>query len=139
MAAYNKFNDFVLQLCKAKHDFSSHTFKAVLTNSAPAAANTILSDITQIANGSGYTTGGQSIGASVSLSTATATVAVTDVTWTASGGSVGPFRYPVVYNDTATSPADALVAYFDYGSSITLADGESFTLDFGSNQLFSLT
>src|SRR4051812_44259883 len=99
MAAYNKFQDFVEQMCKAKHDFSSHTFKVVLTNSAPSASNTILSDITQISNANGYTTGGQSITASITETTGTATVACVDVTWTASGGSVGPFRYAVVYND----------------------------------------
>ena len=58
-----------------------------------------------------------------------------DVVITASGGSVGPFRYAVLYNDTPTSPADPLIAFWDYGSSVTLASGETLTVDFGSNIL----
>jgi hypothetical protein len=61
-----------------------------------------------------------------------------DVVFTASGGSIGPFRYVIIYNDTPTSPADPLVCYYDYGSSITLLDGETFTVDFGAS-LFTLT
>lgn len=139
MAAYNKFQDFVEQLCKAKHDFSTHTFKVMLTNVAPVATNTIKTDLTDITAGNGYTAGGTTIAASVSETTGTATVAATDVTWTAAAGSIGPFRYAAIYNDTQTAPVKPLVSWFDYGSPITLADGESFTVDFGSNQLFTLT
>jgi hypothetical protein len=74
---------------------------------------------------------------SISETSGTTKVVGTDTTFTASGGSVGPFRYVVIYNDTQTSPADALVCYFDYGTSVTLADTETFTLDFdGTNGLF---
>jgi hypothetical protein len=58
-----------------------------------------------------------------------------DVVVTASGGTVGPFRYVVLYNDTPTSPADPLVGWWDYGSAITLADTETFTVDFGASIL----
>jgi hypothetical protein len=127
MAAANKFNDFSEQLARGVHNFGSHTFKVALTNSAPSASNTILANITQIANGNGYTTGGATIpNVSVSETSGTTTIEGDKVTWTASGGSLGPFRYIVLYNDTATSPADALVAWWDYGSSLTLAVGESF-------------
>lgn len=138
MAAYNKFQDFVEQLCKAKHDFSTHTFKVALTNVAPVATNTIFANITEIAAGSGYTAGGQSATAGITETTGTATVSAVDVVWTASGGTIGPFRYVVLYNDTATSPADALVAWWDYTSSITLADTETFTADFGSNSILTV-
>ncbi len=142
MATYTKFNDTIEQILKAKHDFSSHTFKAVFTNSAPAAANTVLADITQISTGGGYTAGA---GGGVTLSSVvlaetsgTAKVTIADNTFTASGGTVGPFRYVVIYNDSAAS--DMLVCYYDYGSSITLADGETFTLDFdATNGLFQAT
>ena len=58
-----------------------------------------------------------------------------DVTWTASGGTIGPFQWAVIYNDTATSPLDALVGYYNHGSAVTLQIGESFTVDFGANLL----
>lgn len=138
MAAYNKFQDFVEQLCKAKHDFSTHTYKVALTNVAPVATNTIFANITEISAGNGYTAGGQSATASITETTGTATVAAVDVVWTAAGGTIGPFRYVVLYNDTATSPADALVAWWDYTSSITLADTETFTADFGSNSILTV-
>lgn len=115
----------------------------MFTNSAPAATNTQLSDITQISTGGGYTSGaggGFAVTMSISETSGVCKVTGTDTTFTASGGSVGPFRYVVIYNDSATSPADALVCYFDYGSSVTLADTETFTLDFdNTNGLFQLT
>lgn len=139
-----KFFDFAEQLAKAKHDFSSHTLKVVLTNTAPSTANTILSDITQISNGGGYTGGaggGYTLTSVVLAETGgVAKLTIADLVITASGGSIGPFRYIVIYNDTQTSPADALVGWYDYGSSITLADGESLTLDFdGTNGVLTIT
>ena len=65
---------------------------------------------------------------------------IADEVITAAGASVGPFRYVVIYNDSQTSPADALIGYLDYGSAITLADGESLTLDFdGTNGVLTVT
>jgi len=136
MAAYVKFQDFVEQLCKAVHDLDgTHTIKVALTNTAPTATDTGLltgSAHPPPAATNGYTAGGNTVVASLSESAGTATVDLADTTFTASGGNLGPFRYVLVYNDTATTPADALIAYFDYASSITLADGETFTVDFGS-------
>ncbi len=92
----------------------------------------MLADITQISGTNGYTTGGTATTISLSETSGTTTVNGTEVVFTASGGSVGPFRYVVLYNDSATSPLDALVAWWDYGSSITLADGETFTVKFSN-------
>jgi len=144
MAAFNKFQDYVEQVNKGVHNWSSHTFKAAFSNSAPVATNTVLSDITQIATAGGYTAGA---GGGVTLDTVTLTeasgtakVTIADEVFTATGASVGPFRYVVIYNDTATSPTDALVCWFDYGSSITLADTETFTIDFdATNGLWQMT
>lgn len=130
MASYNKFLQFTKDLVDGVHDFDAHTFKVALTNSAPVNTNTVLANITQISNGNGYTTGGTATSMSTSTSSGTAKVTGTDVVFTASGGSVGPFRYAVLYNDTPSSPADPLMAWWDYGSSVTLADTETFTVDF---------
>lgn len=141
MATYNKFQDYVEQLCKAVHNWSSHTFKAGLTNTAPVATNTIYANITEISAGNGYSAGGMTLdNVTLSETSGVAKVVITDEVLTASGGSIGPFRYVPIYNDTATSPADALVAWYDYGSSITLASGESFTIDFdATNGFWQLT
>jgi hypothetical protein len=139
MATYQKFNDFTQQALKSVHNFNSHVFKAVFTNSAPAAANTILADITQISASGGYTTGGFTVTLALTSASGVAKVTLTDYVFTASGGSVGPFRYVVIYNDSATSPVDALVCFFDYTSNVTLADTETFTLDGdATNGLFTL-
>ncbi len=132
MAAYNKFNDFAEQLGKGVHQFGTHVFKVTLTNSAPVASNTILSDITQIAGGNGYTTGGTASTVTESETSGTLTVQGTKVTFTASGGSIGPFRYAVLHNDSAATPLKALVSWFDYGSAITLLDGESLDVKFNN-------
>lgn len=136
MATFSKFNAFVEHLCEAVHNFepSAHSIKCMLTNSAPSASNSVKADLTEISAGNGYTAGGNAITISSSAQTSgTQKVVMADTTWTASGGSIGPFRYVVLYNDTPTSPADPLIAYWDYGSSITLASGSSFTTDFDAS------
>ena len=131
-SAWNKFNDFSEQLVRGVHDFDANTFKVVLTNSAPTAANTILTDITQIANGGGYTTGGETTTITISETSGTTTVSGTEIVWTGSGAGFGPFRYAVLYNDSSTAPADALIAWFDYGSAISVGASETFTLKFNN-------
>lgn len=133
MATFNKFQDFSEQLAKGVHVFGTHTFKLALTNSAPVATNTILADITQIAGTGGYTTGGATVTITVSETAGTTTIGGDAVTWTGSGAGMGPFRYYVLYNDTATSPADALVGWWDHGSAVTLAAGETFTVNFNND------
>lgn len=140
MAAYNKFQDYVDQLSRAVHNWAAHTFKAALSNSAPAATNTVFANITEISAGNGYTAGGMTLDTvTLSETTGTAKVTIADEVLTASGGSIGPFRYIVIYNDTPTSPADPLVAWYDYGSAVTLASTETFTIDFdATNGLWQL-
>jgi hypothetical protein len=138
VATYVKYQDFAEQLCKGVHQLhaAGHTYKIALTNTAPnVATHDERADITEIATGGGYTqnAAGLDIANDLSETTGTVTITAVDVVVTASGGTIGPFRYVVVFNDSATSPADALMCYWDYGSSITLADGESFTVDFGAS------
>lgn len=129
MATFNKFDCFVENLAEKVHNLGSDTLKIMLTNSAPSAANTVKTDITEISAGNGYTAGGHSTSASSSSQTSGVyKLILSDVVITASGGSIGPFRYIVLYNDTSTS--DSLIGYADYGSSITVQSGETFTVDF---------
>lgn len=92
----------------------------------------MLADITQIAAGNGYTNGGQATTISVAEVAGVTTISGTQVVFTAAGGAMGPLRYAVLYNDTATSPADALIGWWDYGSSISLQDGENITVKFNN-------
>lgn len=132
MATYNKYEVFSEDLIEGVHDFDAHTFKVALTNSAPnVATHTGLADITDLTTGGGYTAGGAATTITTSRSGGTAKAAGTDVTWTASGGSIGPFRYAVLYNDS--SPSDSLIAYWDYGTSLTVTSGNSFTVDFDAS------
>ena len=129
MASFNKFNSFVEAVAEKVHNLGSDTLKVVLTNSAPSATNTVLANITQIANGNGYTTGGSTAAQSSSAqSSGTYKLVLDPVVFTATG-SMGPFRYAVLYNDTATN--DELIGWHDYGSAVTLANaGETFTVDY---------
>lgn len=138
MASFVKYQNFVEDLGNGVHDLvgTQHTLKVMLSNAAPnVATHTVRADVTELGAGSGYTSGGVDIDNDGSESGGTLTVTAVDKTFTASGGSIGPFRYAILYNDTPTSPADPLIGYWDYGSSITLNDGESLTLDFGASVL----
>jgi hypothetical protein len=139
VASFNKFNSFVENLAEGVHNLGSGTLKVMLTNSAPVNTFTIRTDVTEISAGNGYTAGGATVTTSSSAQTSgTYRLICADVVFTATG-SVGPFRYAVLYNDTPTSPADPLIGWWDYGSALTLANGETFTVDFdGSNGVLSL-
>lgn len=142
MATFVFFHEFKKYLGDGTIDLDTHTFKAVLTNTAPtAASDTILANITQISNGNGYTTGGTSL-SSVTWSETGAGTGIwrwnaADFTWTASGGSIGPFRYVIFYDDTAAG--DELVGYLDYGTNLTVTDGNAFTVDIGTSGIFELS
>lgn len=125
MASFSKFNSFVEALAEKAHNLGSDQLVVALTNSAPIAANTQLSDITEIT----YTgLSSRNITTSTSAQTSgTYKLVLADLVLTASA-PVGPFRYVVLYNDTATS--DLLIGWYDYGVSITLGSGETLTLDF---------
>lgn len=133
MASFNKFHQFAEDLCKGVHDFTSDstcTVTVALTASAnaPIATNSVLANLTQIS----YTNLSSRVitGITAEHSTGTVTITSDDLVLTASGGSVAPFRYVVLYNDDPTSPADPLIGWYDIGSDITLANGETLTLDF---------
>ena len=138
MATYNKFNQFTKDLIDGVHDFDGHTFKVLLTNTAPVATNSVKADLTEISAGNGYSAGGSATTITTSTSSGTAKAVATDVTFTASGGTIGPFRYAAGYNDTATG--DPLICWVDYGSSITLQDTEQLVVDFDASAgIFTVT
>lgn len=135
MATYTKFQQFVEDLAHGVHNFDSNTIKVALSSAAnapSASADVKLADITTVstANLDSVTLTKSSSG----QTTGTYKYIPNDLTMTASG-AVGPFRYVIIYNDTAAN--DPLICFFDYGSEVTLASGDTFKLDFGT-ELFSL-
>lgn len=134
MATYTKFNSFVEAVAEKVHNLGSDSLKVALTNSAPVATNTQLSNITEISYTNCST---RAITTSTSAQTSgTYKLVLADLTLTASG-TVGAFRYLVIYNDTATN--DELIAYYDYGSSITMNSGDTFLIDFdGTNGVLQI-
>lgn len=131
MAVFNKFESFVEAVAEKKHNLGADTLKVMLcaAANAPIASNAVKADLTEIAAGNGYTAGGTA--ASISSSAQTAglyKLVLADVVFTASGGSMTTFRYAVLYNDTAAN--DELIGWYDYAANVSLAVGETFTVDF---------
>lgn len=129
MAAFNKFNQFVEDIAKGVHNLSTGALTIALTATAnaPVATNTVLANLTQIS----YTNLSSRLCTTTSCvqTTGTLKLLIVDQVLTASG-AVAAFQYVVLYNDTPTSPADPLIGWYDYGSALTLANGETFTIDF---------
>lgn len=136
MATFQKFNQFVEDLAKGVHNLSTGQLKVALTNTAPVAANSVYADLTSPlattnlsgANPFNVTT------TSAEQTSGTLSLVLVDLTLTATG-AVGPFRYVVLYNDTPTSPADPLIGFYDYGSSVTMASSETFLIDFAATTI----
>lgn len=125
MATYNKFQPFVEALAEKVHNLGSDQIVVALSNTAPNASDATLSQITEISytnlSSRNVTT------TSSAQTTGTYKLVLADLVLTASG-AVGPFRYVILYNDTSAS--DNLIGYYDYGSAISLANTDTFTLDF---------
>lgn len=147
MPALVKYNNFVKDMAEGVHNFSTHVVKAILTNTAPTVATDTVrgasgASVGELSTGNGYTNGGATCTFTSSTQTAGVykLVLADPTAWTASGGTVGPFRYIILYNDTPTSPADPLIGYYDYGSAVTLQIGETFTVDLDqSGGVFTVT
>lgn len=133
MATFNKFESFSEHLAEKVHDLNADLLDCYLSNATPStSADSFKADLAEISTGNGYT-GPQDTQNATSRSGGTTSVTGVDIVVTASG-AVGPFRYVVLQNNTVTSPsADALIGWWDYGSSISLANGETFTIDFGAS------
>lgn len=141
MATFNKLNGFVEHMAEGVHNLGSDQLVVALSNTAPGSESTpptgatsacVLANVTQ-ATYTNLSTRNITTSASAQAS-GTYKLTLTDLTLTSTGGTTGPFRYVYIYNDTPTSPADPLIMYYDYGSALTLGDGESLTIDFdGTN------
>ena len=139
MATLSKFNAFVADIHNKVHNLGSDTLKVMLTNSAPTATNAVKADITgELSTANGYTAGGATVTISSSTqSSGTYKLMASNTAWTASG-AVGPFRYVVLYNSTTGS--GNLIGWLDYGSSISLANTDTFTVVWDAgNGIFSCT
>jgi hypothetical protein len=129
LAAFNKFNQFVEDLAKKVHNLDTDTLKVMLTNVAPVATNAILSDITEITPQNGYSAGGNTATfVSGAQTSGTYKLVLAAVTFTAAGGSFGPFRYAVLYNSTPVSPVKPLIGWYDYGTNLTTTDTNQFVV-----------
>lgn len=136
MASYQKFNQFVEDLAHGVHDLETDQLVVALSLSAPVATNSVLADLTEIA----YTNlSSRNITTTSSAETSGVyKLTLTDLTLTASG-AVADFRYVSIYNDTPSAPADPLICFFDYGSTVSMANGETFVINFDdANGLFQL-
>src|ERR1700753_2047473 len=108
MASFNKFNCFVQDVAHALHDMLTGTaqvYKIYLTNTTPVATNTVYNTPADLSTAHGYTAGGNSIG-TITRAQPSGTfklIGGTDPAWTASGGSIGPFQYAVLYNSTSST------------------------------------
>lgn len=128
MASYNKFQPFVEYMAEKAFNLGSDQLTVALcaAASAPAAGNGVLTDLTQISYANLSSRNITTV--SSAQTSGTYKLTLTDLVLTASGGAVAAFRYVVIYDDTAAS--DQLIGYYDYGSDLTLANGESLTIDF---------
>lgn len=137
MATYNKFQGFVGYLGLAAVNCNTDVFRVYLTNNAPSAsADDVLADLAEFAGGTGYTAGGEDVQNLYSEAAGTGTLTGTDVVWTAGAADWAAFQYVVMYDDTHAS--NILISWWDYGSALTLGDGETFTVNFGAS-IFTLT
>lgn len=135
MATFTKFQPFVEALAEKTHNLGSDQLKIALTNTAPNATDATLSQITEVT----YTyLSTRNLTTSTSAQTSgTYKLVIADIDLTSTGGETGPFRYAVIYNDTSTS--DNLIAYYDYGTNITLQDGDALAVNFdGTNGLLTI-
>lgn len=137
-ATYNKFNAFVHDITHKVHDFDSDVCKVLLSNVAPTAANAVKTDITEISAGNGYSAGGPTATLSSNSQTSGIEKLKLNNALVTATGSIGPFRYAVLYNSTAAS--GNLVGYWDYGAALTLNTNDTFTVQFdATNGVFQIS
>jgi hypothetical protein len=137
MALFRKFQQFAGDIGLAVHNLHTDTLKVYLTNNTPSlSADAVKTDLAGITEEHGYAAA--DVTNTYSQTSGLGSLAGTDVVWTASGGTFGPFRYVVLYNDGTVVKTDPLIGYWDYGVEVTVPTGETFTVDFGTS-IFTIT
>lgn len=144
MASFFKYNQFAEDLASGVHQLqtgTSHVFKIALSNTTPdPGIHAVRANISELATAGGYTSGGISVGTITGVETGGVFKfsGATDPVWTGSGSGFTA-RWAILYNDTPTSPADPLIGYWDYGSSVTVLSGETFTVNLDqTNGIFTV-
>ncbi|MGD9878916.1 MAG: hypothetical protein AB7F22_07845 [Reyranella sp.] len=138
MATFVKHNQFVEDLAKKVHNLDADTLKIALVNADPASFDTYATLTNEVANGFGYTTGGSALsGVDAEQTAGVLKLDATDLSFVASGGSIGPFRYAVLYNDTAASKQ--VIGHWDYGEELTLDDADSVDLVIAGTGILTIT
>jgi hypothetical protein len=133
MPLFKIFDSFPEYLAEGKIDLQTHALKIVLTNVAPIRGNAFYSDLTEIAAGGGYATGGRAVTVYSSFQLLGAyKLVLNDLTMVATGGAIGPFRYAVLVDTTPTAPPKPLIGWWDLGASTTVAIGGTITFDFST-------
>ena len=124
------------QLASGLIDFSANTFKIILMDNTYVPnidTDEFLSDVSakELADGNGYTTGGATLAGVTITEDDTndrANVAWNTVTWTASGGDIGPSPYAVIFKDTGVAATSAIIGSIDFSGDKTVTDGQDFIL-----------
>ncbi len=137
MVAFNKFQDFVGNVGSGLHNLDgTNTLRVYLSNVSPnAVENNVSGDIAEIAEGNGYLTGGIDVNNTYTEANGTGSCFGDDVVWTGAGGAIAPFQYVILYDETAILAP--LIGWWDNTSTVNVADGETFTVDFGT-ELFTI-
>ena len=130
MATFTKFNTFISRLVDGEFDFNSDTFKFFLSNEQPLATDSVKGDIAEITNENGYAAP-VDIENAFAVVTGVGTMTAVDKVVTASGGTIGPFQFIVIYDDTHAS--DALMGWIELASAVTLQIGQSLNVNFGAS------
>jgi hypothetical protein len=138
MVAATKFETFVTDMAAGTHvnalNAQTDTLKVLLTLVAPSvSADSVVADLPAQPTGTGYTSGGEDVTNTAATASGTITVDGTNIVWTAGAADWTDFRYATLYNDTPTSPADPLIMFWDYGSTVSLGNGETFTFNITTN------
>lgn len=141
----SRYNKFPLYFGGGQIDLDTDTFRLELYNSSHTftATNTARANISTnaLSSGNGYTSPGQNLTSVTWVeSSGTITFDAADVTWTASGGSIGPASFGVIYDDTSTSPSADLLAYsINFGGDQTAGDGTTFKVTWNASGIFTLS